>query len=75
MIWNAFGSQKNNKGVFFFKYHFFGSLSIHYSFTLFHVAKAFYYETFREKKKNKKKYTTSLKYIARILISRFLLQQ
>lgn len=36
----------------------------------------FYYETFCAEKNEpeKKKYTTSLKYIARILISRFLLQ-
>lgn len=49
-----FQEQKKVK-FFFLKCNFFGSLFIRYSFTLSHVVKAFYYETFCEKNEQKKK--------------------
>lgn len=47
--------EKKSEVFFFLKCNFFGSLFIRYSFTLSHVAKAFYYETFCEKNEQKKK--------------------
>lgn len=45
---------QEKKSEFFFKCNFFGSLFLRYSFTPFHVVKAFYYETFCEKNEQKK---------------------
>lgn len=66
-------SPKKSRFFFPLKCNFSRSLFIWYAFPSFHDMEAFCYETFNEKKWTKK-YTTSLKYIARILIFSFLLQ-